>query len=111
VTKRWLSGTIAQYRAEDDVFADQFLAGVIFQGAEESEVDFDGDAKDYLRSHGNQWTRFTTARVLPGPYAQMGGRLRDVWKLEDDSNGTAMVTVRPQTWYKCSLWEVGIELT
>jgi hypothetical protein len=64
---------IARYNAEDDVFVNSLLTGVVFQGAKESDVKHDPDAIDYLHEHGNKWIEFTPVCIVPGSYVQFDG--------------------------------------
>jgi hypothetical protein len=102
ITKDWVSGRVQTYKESDDVFQDSFLAGVVFLGASEDEVEITNEAQEYLSKSGNQWIKcinppINSGKVLPGPYVLLENRLRDVWKVVDDHNGTCMTTFRPQS--------------
>lgn len=66
VTEKWLSGMVRCSRTEDDVLVDQFLTGLICQGARKGEVNLNVDAENYLCSHGNIWVDFTQGNMAPG---------------------------------------------
>jgi hypothetical protein len=88
--------TVEEYEKGDDVFDKAFLATVIFYGVEEHDVTLTDRAREYLGKLGNKHIAFITSpRLLPGPYVLVGNELRDVWKLVNDSNGTCMVTLKP----------------
>ncbi|OKL58530.1 hypothetical protein UA08_06367 [Talaromyces atroroseus] len=86
------------YHDCDDVFDEAFLHTVVFNGNEIGEVEYADEAREYLRQLGNEETLFVSSpELLPGPYALVGGELRDVWKLVDDTNGTCMTTLESQS--------------
>jgi hypothetical protein len=98
VTSDWMRELVEKYNSCDDVFDKAFLEIVVFAGAREYDVEFTDEAQQYLRELGNQQVVFVSSPgLLPGPYALVGGELRDVWKLVDDSNGTCMATLKPQS--------------
>lgn len=102
ITGDWVRERVQTYKKSDDVFQESFLAGVVFLGASEDEVEITDEAREYLSRSGNQWMKCicplnNREKVLPGPYVLLGNRLRDVWKLVDDKNGTCMTTFRPQS--------------
>lgn len=94
-TARWVQDTIKEYEQQDDVFHIAFLETVFFHGSEE----LTNEARDYLTKLGNKQVVFISPTqrldLLPGPYAQFGHELRDVWKLATDINGVSMVTLEP----------------
>ncbi|KAJ4251076.1 hypothetical protein NW762_011727 [Fusarium torreyae] len=97
ITAEWLKEKVASYQ-QDDVFHNDFLANIIFHGAERDALDITDDAAKYLREIGNQATACSTsAGLLPGPYACVNQQLREAWKLVDDFNGTCMVTLKPRS--------------
>ncbi|KAK0631095.1 amidase signature domain-containing protein [Bombardia bombarda] len=97
LTADWVKAAVAGY-LEDDVFDAAFLATVIFCQAEDSHVDLTSAAREYICKLGNQRVIFADLPdVLPGPYAIVGAQLRDVWKLIDDSYGTCMAALQPQS--------------
>lgn len=105
VTVEWIEHAIATYERDDDVFQKAFLRTVIFSGAKEGEVTLPPKAQDYLATVGNQRVIFlpcSSATILPGPYFLAGHQLRDVWKIVDDSHGTCMETLKPQSRYPAS---------
>lgn len=98
MTADWLRACVQEYENTDDVFDKAFLATVVFHGAVAGDVEFTSDAREYLLKLGNEQVVFVTLPdLLPGPYLVIGGKLRDVWKLVDDSNGTCMATLKPQS--------------
>ena len=100
-----MRSTVERYKTDDDVFGDDFLAGLILSGAKDGEIEVTSDARDYLSKHGNRWLKFSPAsNLLPGPYIHIDGRLRDAWLLKDDIGGTLMASLRPQDSYAPSLF-------
>lgn len=98
ISGNWLREIVARYDDHDDVFEKAFLEIVLFTRVKDDDVEFTDEAKRYLRELGNLQVIFSfSTDLLPGPYALVGGELRDVWKLIDDSNGTCMATFKPQT--------------
>lgn len=102
VTVEWIKHAIASYESDDDVFQKAFLGTVIFSGAEEGEVDIPQKAREYLITVGNQRIIFlqhssSTSSVPPGPYLLVGSQLRHVWTIVDDSYGTCVETLKPQS--------------
>lgn len=105
VTVEWMKHIIATHERDDDVFRRDFLATVILSGAKEGEFDVRQEARDYLTSLGNQRVVLLPCRspaVLPGPYLLVGKHVRDVWRIVDDSHGTCMETLKPQSRYSPS---------
>ena len=100
VTADWVRGLVRQYESEDDVFQRAFLATVVFSGAEEVDVEFTEEAQAYLNQLGNRHVVFVarpSQPLLPGPYVLVERELRDVWKIMDDTNGTCVATLKPQS--------------
>jgi hypothetical protein len=98
VTGDWLRDIVENYKAHDDVFQEAFLNGIIFSGANADEFKVTPDIWKYSSTLGYHSIRFlSTPSLLPGPYVYIGGRLRDAWLLQDDTNGTLMASIRPQT--------------
>ncbi|KAF1954922.1 amidase signature enzyme [Byssothecium circinans] len=97
VTATWVEAKLREYRKADDTFHDKFLIGVVFSGP--ANIHIADDAREALQRLGNQWIRtITSDDMLPGPYACVAGRLREVWKLMDDFSGICMAAVRPQNY-------------
>ena len=100
VTSDYVRQRVKAYLEADDVFHSAFLATVVFYGAEADVVTITTDARECLDELGAKRIINTdTGGLLPGPYALVGNQLKDVWKLIDDSNGTCMVTLKPQSKY------------
>ncbi|UKZ82671.1 hypothetical protein TrVFT333_010465 [Trichoderma virens FT-333] len=86
---------------KDDVFNETFLANVIFlESRKRHRIDKHSITKEtikFLKEHGMKQCIFSSSpNYLPGPHVMVGQELREVWKLVDDSNGTCMVTLKPQ---------------
>jgi hypothetical protein len=91
---------VGAYETKDDVFHTAFLDTVVFSGADGAHVNFTKEAQEYLGKLGNQHVIFVPSfELLPGPYVLIGNELRDVWKITDDSHGTCMATLKPQSKY------------
>ena len=100
VTVEWMRKLVSEYQGTDDVFCQAFLATVVFHSAQETTIQVTSDAREYLKSLGNQHCHFdSTPGLLPGPYVQIGQQLREAWKVVPDTYGTAMVTLKPQSRY------------
>ncbi|KAI1117723.1 amidase signature domain-containing protein [Nemania sp. NC0429] len=98
VSREWIQSSVENYLTIDDVFKLSFLRTVVFYGAAEGDADVTTDAHEYLTQKGNERIVFLTEPFLrPGPYYCHGEELRDVWKLVDDTSGTCMVTLKPQS--------------
>lgn len=100
ITESWMQESVQKYKSTDDVFHEAFLSGVIFHGASE-DVEIADNAQDFLSKLGTQWIQYMpptspAQNLLPGPYVLVGNRLRDVWRLFDDTNGAFMMTFRPR---------------
>ena len=109
LTVEWIEHVIATYERGDDVFQRAFLRTVIFSGANEGEVDLPLKARDHLATVGTQRIIFLpSSSVLSGPYLFVGHQLRDVWKIVDDSHGTCMETLKPQSRYSPIIHVIGL---
>ena len=98
VTADWVRTSVDKYKNADNFFDRAFFAIVIFHGAEEDDVEFTDEARDYLSTLGNEKIICVSSpRLLPGPYVLEDSQLRDVWRLVDDANGTCMTTLKPQS--------------
>lgn len=98
VSGEWIRSSVENYVNIDDVFNVSFLRTIVFHGAAEDQVDVTADARKYLAQQGNERIVFLTEPNLrPGPYYCYGEELRDIWKLVDDTSGTYMVTLKPQS--------------
>lgn len=94
ITDEWIRKRLAEYK-RDDVFREEFLTCVVFNASPKPSIS--DEAINLLREHGMEEYVFTWSRdYLPGPHAIVDQELREVWKLVDDSNGTCMVTLKPQ---------------
>ncbi|KAJ5711217.1 amidase signature enzyme [Penicillium malachiteum] len=86
----FLRKAIATY-LQDDVYREEFLAGVIFTGARRSEVTLDLDIRTLRKEWGIKWVCFISGTDLPqelspGPYSIIQGILHDVRKVYSDNN-------------------------
>ena len=99
----WLQSRIANYRENDDVFQLEFLEGVIFMSKGNHELEISPAAKGYLETLGTKWIHFLSvesypnSNLKPGPYAVVDDRLREVWRLYSDTNGTLLTALKPDT--------------
>ncbi|KAK3392427.1 amidase signature domain-containing protein [Sordaria brevicollis] len=95
----WIQKAVKHYETVDDVFHEAFLTTVIFNGEAKQKPRVTPEAKYYLEQLGTQDIVLCsdTADIPPGPYYMAGHELRNVWKLEDDTYGTCMVTVVPKS--------------
>lgn len=87
----WIKRTVAEYCELDDVFQPDFLKAVLFCHTCEGELSITNEAAAFLREQGA--TIITTSQALsnerkicPGPYYYLGGGLRSVWKLYEDTH-------------------------
>ncbi|KAF2804286.1 amidase signature enzyme [Mytilinidion resinicola] len=95
-----LRARIAQYTETDDVFHPRFLAGIIFQGAEKSQLHVKLEPTDAFREWGLEWMHFQSsakdsAPLPPGPYMVRDGELFQVWRLYSDNNLAFIQSVWP----------------
>lgn len=98
VTADYIQQQVIRYNEVDDLYQNAFLANVVFQGPKEDCITVTTEAWDYLHGLGTKCVIGAESDSLPpGPYAVVGNQLRDAWKLVDDSNGTCMVTLKPQS--------------
>ncbi|KAH8122242.1 amidase signature enzyme [Trichoderma asperelloides] len=94
ITDEWIRKCLDEYR-HDDVFSEEFLACVVFNASRKPSVS--SEAIDLLKEHGmKEYVVTSSTDYLPGPHVIVDQQLREVWKLVDDSNGTCMVTLKPQ---------------
>ncbi|KAF2020416.1 amidase signature enzyme [Aaosphaeria arxii CBS 175.79] len=98
LTADYIRSQVDKYSETDGVFQKAFLAVVVLEGLEEEFVTVTQQARDYLNSLGARSIICTSNKsISPGPYVIIDGHLRNAWKVVDDSNGTCMVTVKPQS--------------
>lgn len=99
VTLDWITNAVENYTASDGVFHISFLETVIFKGGGKKKPRISPKAQKYLFEQGTRdiilWS--DAVDLPPGPYYKTGNQMRDVWKLEDDTYGTCMVTVAPKS--------------
>ncbi|KAK3345659.1 hypothetical protein B0H65DRAFT_574824 [Neurospora tetraspora] len=95
----WIQKALKDYEMVDDVFDQAFLATVVFNGGGKRKPRITPKAKQYLTKLGARGIVLCSgvADLPPGPYYMTGHQMRDVWKLEDDTYGTCMVTVAPKS--------------
>ncbi|KAJ4402241.1 hypothetical protein N0V85_005351 [Neurospora sp. IMI 360204] len=95
----WIQKALKDYETVDDVFDQAFLATVVFNGGGKRKPRITPEAKQYLTKLGARDIVLCSgvADLPPGPYYMTGHQMRDVWKLEDDTYGTCMVTVAPKS--------------
>lgn len=97
ITAAWVLDVIAEY-VRDDVFQTSFLDTVVFSRAYASDFEITQEAYEHLKQLGNRYIVIVAEPdPPPGPYALVGNEMRDVWKIVDDSFGTCMTTLRPQS--------------
>ena len=96
VTETWLRQALESYRSTDDVFRDDFLAGVIFTAVTgRKSVTISPAAKNLLESLGTCWVQMLDTdgkddTPPPGPYVAAGQQLSEVFRLYDDVQGAFM---------------------
>ncbi|KAL7934352.1 amidase signature domain-containing protein [Trichoderma chlorosporum] len=100
ISDEWIRKHLDEYK-QDDVFNEAFLANVVFleprKGHGFDRHSITKEAFQLLEDHGMKQCVFnSSASYLPGPHVMVDQELREVWKLVDDSNGTCMVTLKPQ---------------
>jgi hypothetical protein len=113
VTLDWVLKCLKSYQnCNDDVWGPAFLETVVFNVPNIGDkVEYTDEAREYLCKLGSQETLFVSLpELLPGPYALVEKELRDVWKLVDDSNGTCMTTLAPQSEYVQSFASISVSL-
>lgn len=97
ITAAWVLDVIAEY-VRDDVFQTSFLDTVVFSRTYASDFEITQEAYEHLKQLGNRYIVIVAEPdPPPGPYALVGNEMRDVWKIVDDSFGTCMTTLRPQS--------------
>ncbi|KAL8948486.1 MAG: hypothetical protein Q9222_005329 [Ikaeria aurantiellina] len=70
------------------------MAGVVFgQASEESKIS--PEARAYLQSLGTSWITFTANASIPGPYLASRGRIFDVYRIHDDTQGAFFTGLLP----------------
>ncbi|KAI0115657.1 amidase signature domain-containing protein [Nemania sp. FL0031] len=94
----WARWIVNLYTDDDDVFNNSFLKTVVICGAITGDAKLSPEARKFLIQRGNKDVVYLSEgpKLLPGPYACWGEEVMDVWKLEEDSSGTCMVTLKPQ---------------
>jgi hypothetical protein len=102
VTETWIREVVKQYEVDDDVFQLSFLSGCIFRFTAHGDIKIQSGVYQYLESIGNQWIQCIPSDIsenapVAGPQIIYQGRLREIWKLVDDTHGTFMTTLRPQS--------------
>ena len=96
ITETWLRQAPESYRSTDDVFRDDFLAGVIFTAVTGgTSVTISPAAYKLLESLGTCWveTLDTDSKddvPPPGPYVAAGQQLSEIFRLYDDFQGAFM---------------------
>jgi hypothetical protein len=105
IDEGWIKDTVNRFETSDDVFQISFLSAVIFVTASNhSKFEITDGARKFLQSKGTHSVRHVPQlrgheSLLPGPYVIVQNRLRTVWRLYDDSYGTFVSTLRPQSGY------------
>lgn len=101
MTQASLESYVDQLTQADDVFQPEFLSGIIFVGADKSEVTITPDVLKLLDLWGTRWTNFVPTEsldeenLLAGPYIVASGWLWQVLRLYDDTQGAFMVSIKP----------------
>jgi hypothetical protein len=97
-----LQERIAQFIRTDDVFDKAFLEGIIFQGAEESQIKIDPTPNGPFKELGIEWTHVqptqkssSLPQLPPGPYIVQNGQLSQIWRLYSDKNLAFIQSVWP----------------
>ena len=90
VGANFLRKTIQTYLETDDVFAQEFLQGIILLGASHSDIVLDDPLVELLREWGNKWIEVIppskASAFAPGPYIVDNQALFQIWKIYDDYN-------------------------
>ncbi|TAQ90704.1 hypothetical protein B7494_g990 [Chlorociboria aeruginascens] len=126
ITKAWLNNQLSNYAKDDDVFRIEFLHGVIFHGASETDVEVTSSALEFLVSLGTKWVDWheatdwsdetewrdekdcdtrsfwqdvnaAKAGFASGPCAFINSQMLKVMRLVDDSSKAFVTSVKPQT--------------
>ena len=100
INKPWLQLILETYIRNDDVFRWEFLSGIIFTGASESEVELTNGAHEFLKSMGNEWIEWAEKgaqqlQISLGPCAFLDGEFSSIFRLFDDSTKAFLVTLKP----------------
>ena len=95
-----LRDKISLYTANDDVFRTEFLTGIILQGAEKAQLNFNLDLTVLSQELGSKWINIRpiseqSPKLSPGPYAVQNGQLFQVWRLYSDKNLAFLQSVWP----------------
>ena len=100
--KDWVERTIEEMTSNDDVFKPSFLTGTVVAGQVSSGIAIPDNLKIFLQGHGCNWMDIapSTTRAqykTSGPHVVYGGRLRQVFRLYDDTSRAFMSTFVPTT--------------
>ncbi|OCL12401.1 amidase signature enzyme [Glonium stellatum] len=98
ITKEWLQNSVNNYVSKDDVFRKEFLAGIIFVGAGEEEVQITEDGKELLDRFGMRFSVYlntASERLMPGPCVVLNHKALEVSRLYPDENGAFLAALRP----------------
>ena len=98
--KEWLEKKIKEMEKSDDVFNLSFLAGIVFAGQVRPDTEPSTELKALLESRGCKWMRFMycpsrTRNIVCGPHLVHEGRLKQVFRLYEDTNGAFMSVLVP----------------
>ena len=100
ITEQWIRYRISQYAQQDDVFQPGFLQLAVFYALGNRNIELTPGTCTFLKSVGTRWIDIPPSyslgsNVLPGPYALVGNRLCEVWKLHKDTHGTLLTSLSP----------------
>ena len=98
ITKKWLQDILESYATSDDVFRWEFVSGLIFIGASQSEVEITDEARDFLATLGNEWIELldsSSQEISIGPCAFVDGRFASILRLFDDTSKAFVVSLKP----------------
>ena len=101
LSAEWLKSYIQGHLADDDVFQSDFLSGIVFYGATQSQVKVSDNVRSiFPSSWKTSWFRFRASDqddplIRQGPYILENKTLRQAWRLYDDAYNIFMVSLRP----------------
>jgi hypothetical protein len=106
IPRTWLQIKIDNYHTSDDVFRDEFLAGIVFGSRVGRKFDLTHDVEALLQDWGTHWVgMLTQATADPsepvGPHAVAKSSLWQVFRLCEDVNGTFLTTPLPLSGLGC----------
>ena len=98
ITRKWLQDVLESDATSDDFFRWEFVGGLIFIGASQSEVEITDEARDLLPTLGNEWIELldsSSQEVLIGPCSFVDDRFARILRLFDDTSKAFVVSLKP----------------